>query len=87
MSPILTDEQRQALREADDRGPITVIDPATQMRYVLMRSDLYERYHALFTDELFDVREAYPAIDAIAAKEGWLDPQMDAYDQLDPRKQ
>lgn len=86
MSPILTDEQRQAIHEANDRGPVTVVDPATQVSYVLMRSDLYERCHALFTDEPFDVREAYPAMDAVAAQEGWLDPAMDAYDQLDPRK-
>lgn len=86
MSPNLTDEQRQALHEANDRGPITVVDPQTHVNYVLMRADLYERYQALFTDEPFDVREAYSHMDAVAAAEGWLDPEMDAYDNLDPRK-
>jgi hypothetical protein len=86
MSPNLSDEQRQALHEANDRGPITVVDPQTHVSYVLMRADLYERCQALFTDEPFDVREAYPHMNAVAAAEGWLDPEMDAYDKLDPRK-
>jgi hypothetical protein len=85
-SPNLTDEQRQALHQANDRGPITVVDPATQVSYILMRADLYERCHALFSDEPFDVREAYPHMDAVASAVGWLDPEMDAYDRLDPRK-
>ena len=85
MSPMLTDEQRQALHEANDRGPVTIVDPDTQVSYVLMRADLYERCRTLFTDEPFDVREAYPHMDAVAAAEGWLDPEMDAYDRLDPR--
>jgi hypothetical protein len=86
MNPTLTDEQRQALHAANDRGPVTVVDPATKESYILMRADLFARCHALLTDEPFDVREAYPNMDAVASAEGWLDPEMDAYDRLDPRQ-
>jgi hypothetical protein len=85
MTPQLTDEQRRALHDADDTGPVVVVDTTTQTSYVLLRADLYERYRALFSEE-FDVREAYQAIDEVAGKEGWNDPSMDAYDALDPRR-
>jgi hypothetical protein len=85
MPPELTEEQRQALQDAHDSGPIMLIDPTNQTSYVLVRADLYDRYRALF-EEAFDVREAYQAVDELAAKEGWDDPRMDAYDALDPRR-
>jgi hypothetical protein len=44
-----------------------------------------EQRSAIQTSEPFEVLEAYAAMDAVAAKEGWLDPEMDVYDQLDPR--
>jgi len=84
--PSLTDEQRQALHAADDRGPVKVVDPLTNRTYILVRADMYERYQALFTAGDFDVAEAYSAMDDVARREGWLDPLMDAYDRLDPRR-
>lgn len=85
-APSLTDEQRQALRDSNDRGPVTVIDPQTKINYILLRADLYDRCRKLLPDEQFDVAEAYPLMDDVARREGWLDPEMDAYDHLDPRR-
>lgn len=86
MNLILTDEQRQALIAAGNQEPVTVLDPATNISYVLLRAEQYQQCCALLRCDPFDVREAYEAMDAVAAREGWLDPEMDAYDQLDPRK-
>lgn len=86
MTPLLTDEQRQALYDAKGCAPVKVMDPATNTPYVLVRADLYDRCKALFEDEEFDVREAYSAMDEVARAEGWDDPEMDVYDQLDPRR-
>lgn len=33
-----------------------------------------------------DIRSAYNLMDDVAKSEGWLDPSMDAYDKLDPRR-
>ena len=85
--PLLTDEQRQALRDSNDQGPVTVVDPQTKVNYVLLRADLYDRCRLLLSDEPFKVNEAYPLMDDVAGREGWLDPEMDAYDKLDPRGQ
>ena len=46
MTPILTDEQRRALRIADDAGPIEVVDPTTNVTYVLLRADVFARLAA-----------------------------------------
>jgi hypothetical protein len=40
----------------------------------------------LLPDEQFNLEEAYSLMDEVARREGWLDPEMDAYDQLDPRR-
>jgi hypothetical protein len=84
--PSLSDEQRSALDAADDRGPVRVVDPKTNRTYILIRADLYDRFRALFTADEFDAAEAYSAMDDVARREGWLDPEMDAYDALDPRR-
>lgn len=39
----LTDEQRQALRQAGDRMPLPVRDPQTEQTYFLLPGALYER--------------------------------------------
>jgi hypothetical protein len=79
MNLILTQEQQETLHKATDHSPVIVVDPATEISYVLVRADVYEQCRALFTNEPFDVREAYPAMDAVAGSEGWLDPEIDAY--------
>jgi hypothetical protein len=87
ITPLVTDEQRQALRDSNDRGPVTVVDPQTKVNYVLLRADLYERCRLLLSEEQFKVSEAYPLMDDVARREGWLDPDVDACDKLDPRGQ
>ena len=67
MIPQLTDDQRHALHEAHDTGPIVVVDPTTATSYVMLRADLYDRYRMVFEEE-FDVREAYRVIDEVAGK-------------------
>ena len=85
-APLLTDEQRQALRDSNDRGPVTVVDPQTKVNYILVRADVYDRCRLLLRDEQFALDEAYPLMDDVGRREGWLDPEMEAYDQLDPRR-
>ena len=81
----LSEEQRQAL-DQDPGKPVYVVDAATQSHYVLIPAEVFQRIQALLGDEEFEPREAYPLMDEVARKEGWNDPEMDAYDALDTRR-
>lgn len=51
MNVPLTDEQRQALERAGGE-PLTLVDPATNATYVLLRSEVYDRFKAALEDDL-----------------------------------
>jgi hypothetical protein len=86
MTTTLSDDQRQAFEQTGGK-PVDVLDPMTNIQYVLIRADQYERVRSLVEDvQDIDPRETYPAIDA-AFREGWSDPSMDAYDSYDAHKQ
>src|SRR5258708_1213401 len=82
----LTEQQRAVLAQVGEEA-LSVTDPATRRTYVLLSGDLYERLKAAMAEETWDVREAYPLMDAVAAQEGWNDPEMDSYNDLVERKQ
>lgn len=74
----LTQEQQRCLETAEPVIP-------TNTTYLLVRADLYERIKALLHDEGW-TRDAYPAAMEVFARDGWDDPRMDVYDELDPRR-
>ena len=85
MTTELSEQQRQVLKEHPD-APVVVLDSATQSRYVLIPAETYDRLRALLTHDDFRVEEAYPLMDQVAMQEGWNDPALDVYSQIDPRK-
>ena len=62
-----------------------VLDPASNAAYVLVPREIYRRL-VPYDDSEFDVSEAYPLMDEVANKTGWEDPDLDVYNQYDPRK-
>jgi hypothetical protein len=77
MTPDLTDQQRQALHETNNAGPVTVVDPATHTQYVLMRADVFrELLHGTLDLEPAD---AYPLVDRIMADDDAHDPLLAGY--------
>jgi hypothetical protein len=78
----LTPDQRLELEGSE---PARAFDPLTKETYVLVRADVFDRIKGILQSD-FDIHEAYPLMDALAAKEGWADPAMDIYNDLDPRK-
>lgn len=81
----LTLEQRKAV-EGEAESPARVLDPVTQTKYVLVREELYDRARRLFDadDDAF-VRGLTPHVMEVLGREGWDDPAMDMYNELDPR--
>ncbi len=77
MSTILTDQQRQALHEANDAGPVIVIDPATNAEFVLVRADVFMQMREWIND--IEPQEAYPLVDRIMADDDANDPTLATY--------
>jgi hypothetical protein len=77
MTSDLTDEQRQALHETNDAGPVTVVDPATHTQYVLMRADVFQELQRCTPD--LEPPDAYPLVDRIMAADDANDPLLADY--------
>lgn len=82
----LSPEQRNALANAGSSPVLELVDPETNEAYVLLRADVFERLRRVLSDDDFDIRQAYPLMDAAARAAGWDDPEEDIYDDLDPRR-
>lgn len=78
MTTKLTDDLRQAL-EQEGGNPVYVVDAITNLNYVIMRADQYEKVKAVFEEEEFDPRELYPLVERSLLRAGWDDPAMDVY--------
>jgi hypothetical protein len=74
----LTREQQRELEAAELVVP-------TNTSYVLVRQDLYQRIQGLLQDQDWNA-DAYQAATEVFARDGWDDPRMDVYDELDPRR-
>lgn len=82
----LTLEQQEAV--ARDRGNLPrVVDPSTHTKYVLVHEDTYERVRRVFEadDDSQFVRAMTPHVMDVFGRDGWDDPAMDVYNELDPR--
>jgi hypothetical protein len=74
----LTQQQLQELESAQTVVP-------TNSTYVLIRKDTYERIKGLLGDEEWTQAAFHSAME-VFARDGWDDPRMDVYDELDPRR-
>ncbi|NUQ63451.1 MAG: hypothetical protein HUU20_13310 [Pirellulales bacterium] len=81
----LTLEQRKAVA-SEGESPPRVLDPVTQTKYVLVREEVYNQARRVFDDDDEEfVRELTPDVMKIFGRDGWDDPAMDVYNELDPR--
>ena len=84
----LTLAQRQAVAQQGEI-PLRAVDPDTHTTYVLIPEELYARVKALLAEEEASqfLRDMYPHVMEVFGREGWDDPAMDLYNDLDPRRQ
>ncbi len=87
MTTNLSDELRQAV-EQEGKRPVHVVDVMTNIHYVLMRCDVYEKEKALFEGEEhdFNPREAYPFLEKVMREEDMDDPTIDGYQSFAKRE-
>jgi hypothetical protein len=69
----------QALQESAG-APVTVVDPKTQIEYVVVRADLYERIKSLFKADDLSGEEKRLLLAESGKRAGWDSPEMDDYD-------
>jgi hypothetical protein len=82
----LTEQQRQAIEQARERPP-TIVDPATNTAYVLVRKDLYERLlGGPYDDTEISDEELRYRLARSSPANGWEEPGMDAYDRYDEER-
>jgi hypothetical protein len=81
----LTEEQWADVVQGSET-PVWVSDPTENTRFVLVRSDIYERFKALFEEDPISEQERRFQLDQFGKRVGWDDPEMDVYDDLDPRR-
>ncbi len=80
----LTSEQHATL--LNDAEPIRALDLVDNTEYVLLRREVYDKIRQIVGDEDW-AAFSYRAALQVFARDGWDDPEMDAYDALDPRRQ
>ena len=81
----LTEEQWDEVQKEPDL-PVRVNDPTEGAAFVLMRAEVYERFKALFENDPATEQERQYLLEQFGRRAGWDDPEMDVYDELDPRR-
>lgn len=81
----LTPAQWDAVTHGAEHPP-RLVDPVTHTKYVLLREDIYDRVKQMVVpqDDSF-VQELLPQVMEVFGRDGWDDPSMDIYNDLDPR--
>jgi hypothetical protein len=78
-SVILTNEQREALRQGE---ALRVTDPETQLECIVVRADVYDRVRGLVVDDgQLTEEERLALIRAAGARADWDDPELDVYEE------
>jgi hypothetical protein len=85
--PIRLTEEQWANVVQGSEVPVRVSDPAQSERFVLVQADVYERFKSLFEEDPVTEQERRFHLEQFGKRAGWDDPEMDVYDDLDPRRQ
>ena len=79
-------ELQQVLRASQDQ-PVRLADPETHTEYVVLRADVYDQLQGLLYDDApLTTDEKRALIIKAGLRAGWDDPEMDVYNDLDPRR-
>jgi len=84
--PIHLTEAQWADAAKGNEVPVRVFDPAESAMFVLVRAEVYERFKSLFEEDPVTEQERLFQLQQFGKRAGWDDPEMDIYDDLDPRR-
>jgi hypothetical protein len=83
----LSKEIQQAVQESED-NLVRLIDPETNVEYVVLPAETFEQMrNGVYYDDgpITEEERRYLLIQA-GLRAGWDDPEMDIYNDLDPRR-
>lgn len=76
---------QEAVRTSEEQ-PIRLTDPETNSEYVLLPAEIYDQARELFYEHSTLTQAEKRALMVRAGlRAGWDDPEMDVYNDLDPR--
>ena len=80
-------ELQQAVCAAQGQ-PVRLADPETNAEYIVLPAEVYDQIKGLIYDDgpLTD-EEKRGLLFQAGLRAGWDDPEMDVYNELDPRRQ
>ena len=83
----LSKEIQQAVRAAKE-NPVRLIDPETHVEYVVLTAETFEqmRNEVYYDDGPITEEERRYLLIQAGLRAGWDDPEMDIYNDLDPRR-
>ncbi len=83
----LPEDLQNAVRTSEDQ-PIRLTDPETNSEYVLVLAELHDQARELFYEHSTLTQDEKRGLMLQAGlRAGWDDPEMDVYNDLDPRRQ
>jgi hypothetical protein len=83
----MSKELQEAMHASHGR-PVRLTDPDTQAEYVLLQAEIYDQLQGLlYNDTSLTPDERRAVLIQAGLRAGWDDPEMDAYNDLDPRRQ
>ncbi|MGD9645256.1 MAG: hypothetical protein AB7U73_06055 [Pirellulales bacterium] len=85
MATDITPELRAALAAAGG-GPLELIDRETNEHFVVVRSEHFAQLKELTEDHVLSDESRMHLLRAAGQRAGWDDPEMDIYNDLDPRR-
>lgn len=83
----LSKEIQQAIKDAQE-DPVRLVDPETDAEYVVVPVETFERMRkgVYYDDSPLTEEERRHLLIQAGLRAGWDDPEMDVYNDLDPRR-
>jgi hypothetical protein len=79
-------ELQEAMRTSHGQL-VRLTDPETHEEYIVLRADMYDQMRTrLYDDTLLTEQEKQALLVKAGLRAGWDDPEMDVYNELDPRR-
>ena len=83
----ISEELKQAVKDSKD-NLVRLVDPETKAEYVVLSVETFNQMQEkLYDDGPLTPEERHSLLVQAGLRAGWDDPEMDVYNELDPRRE